>query len=73
MSYLLIGYTLDSKFSPFPGHSPPDSLPNQIAVGLVVRVLYYHYVFVRQVQNSIFRQEVYTVQIQILKEKGEEQ
>ncbi|XP_039845443.1 uncharacterized protein LOC120704957 [Panicum virgatum] len=35
MNYLLIGYTLDKSFTPFPGSPPPKTLTNQIAVGLV--------------------------------------
>jgi len=43
MNYLLIGYTLDKSFTPFPGSPQPKTLTNQIAVGLVVRTYVYIY------------------------------
>ncbi|CAL5044689.1 unnamed protein product [Urochloa decumbens] len=35
MNYLLVGYSLDDHFRPFPGSPPPKTLENQIAIGLV--------------------------------------
>jgi hypothetical protein len=36
MSYILVGYTLDTNYMPGRGSKPPADLTNQIAVGLVV-------------------------------------
>jgi hypothetical protein len=39
MSYILVGYTLDTNYMPGRGSKPPADLTNQIAVGLVVNPL----------------------------------
>jgi hypothetical protein len=39
MSYILVGYTLDTNYMPGRGSKPPADLTNEIAVGLVVNPL----------------------------------
>uniref|UniRef100_A0A0E0HL05 Neprosin PEP catalytic domain-containing protein n=1 Tax=Oryza nivara TaxID=4536 RepID=A0A0E0HL05_ORYNI len=35
MNYIMVGYTLDKDYRPYPSSDPPKTLANQIVVGLV--------------------------------------
>lgn len=54
MNYIMVGYTLDKDYRPYPSSDPPKTLANQIVVGLVVITIFFSVMKIKRHTTNMF-------------------